>query len=77
MKTFRVGLIGDFNPQVTAHDAIPKALALAAQAVGAPVADPARTEESATSSAGDRPDHSCTCTMKSPTARKAGTDRYP
>lgn len=54
MKTIRIGLIGDFNPQVTAHGAIPKALALAAQAVGAPVPDPARTEASATSRAGDR-----------------------
>src|SRR5206468_9697656 len=29
--------IGDFNPNVTAHQAIPKALALAAEATGCPV----------------------------------------
>ena len=34
----RVGLIGDFDPSVTAHQAIPRALALAATAAGAPVA---------------------------------------
>ena len=33
----RVGLIGDFDPSVTAHQAIPRALALAAAAAGAPV----------------------------------------
>ena len=54
MKTFRVGLIGDFNPHVTAHRAIPRALALAAKVVGAPVPAPARAEASASSPAGDR-----------------------
>ena len=37
MKQKRAGLIGDFKPDVTAHRAIPKALALAAQVVGCPV----------------------------------------
>ena len=37
MKPKRVGLIGDFNPSVTAHRAIPKSLALAAELVGVPV----------------------------------------
>jgi CTP synthase (UTP-ammonia lyase) len=32
MQTIHVGLIGDFNPEVTAHRAIPRALALAAEA---------------------------------------------
>lgn len=34
MSVKRVGLIGDFNPEVIAHQAIPKALALAAHAAG-------------------------------------------
>jgi len=34
MKLLRVGLIGDFNAAVTAHQAIPRALELAAAAVG-------------------------------------------
>jgi CTP synthase (UTP-ammonia lyase) len=33
----RIGLIGDYNAAVTAHQAIPRALDLAADAVGAPV----------------------------------------
>src|SRR6185295_14806073 len=33
----RIGLIGDFNPDVTAHRAIPKALALAAKSIGCEV----------------------------------------
>lgn len=33
----RIGLIGDFDPAVTAHQAIPRALALAAEATGVPV----------------------------------------
>jgi CTP synthase (UTP-ammonia lyase) len=32
MRTIHIGLIGDFNPDVTAHRAIPRALALAAEA---------------------------------------------
>jgi len=32
MQTIHIGLIGDFNPDVTAHRAIPRALALAAEA---------------------------------------------
>src|ERR1041385_6022771 len=34
MSSLRIGLIGDFDPKVIAHRAIPEALALAAQAVG-------------------------------------------
>ena len=37
MSPKQIGLVGDFNPDVTAHRAIPKALALAAQVVGFPV----------------------------------------
>jgi CTP synthase (UTP-ammonia lyase) len=37
MPPKRIGLIGDFNPDVTAHCAIPKALALAATQVGCEV----------------------------------------
>ena len=33
----RVGLIGDHDPEVTAHRAIPRALALAAERIGVPV----------------------------------------
>ena len=34
MPTITIGLIGDFNPAVTAHQAIPKAIQLAAEASG-------------------------------------------
>jgi len=34
MPTHRIGLIGDFNPDVIAHRAIPKALALAGEVAG-------------------------------------------
>ncbi len=34
MKTLRIGLIGDYNAEVPAHQAIPKALALAAEKTG-------------------------------------------
>jgi CTP synthase (UTP-ammonia lyase) len=34
MTVLRIGLIGDFDPTVTAHQAIPLALSLAAQSVG-------------------------------------------
>ena len=34
MTVLRIGLIGDFDPMVTAHQAIPVALAIAAQSVG-------------------------------------------
>lgn len=34
MRTQRIGLIGDFNPDVIAHRAIPKALALAGEVAG-------------------------------------------
>jgi CTP synthase (UTP-ammonia lyase) len=34
MKPVRIGLVGDYNPQVTAHRAIPEALRLAAEHVG-------------------------------------------
>lgn len=34
MRTQRIGLIGDFNPDVLAHRAIPKALTLAGEVVG-------------------------------------------
>jgi CTP synthase (UTP-ammonia lyase) len=34
----RIGLVGDHGPAVTAHQAIPRALALAAEATGIPVA---------------------------------------
>jgi CTP synthase (UTP-ammonia lyase) len=37
MLAKRIGLIGDFNPDVTAHRAIPRALALAAEKVGCEV----------------------------------------
>src|SRR6476620_1365544 len=37
MATRRVGLIGDYNPEVPAHRAIPPALHLAAERVGAAV----------------------------------------
>ena len=37
MSHKRIGLIGDFNPDVIAHQAIPKALALAARSVGCTV----------------------------------------
>jgi CTP synthase (UTP-ammonia lyase) len=33
-RSLRIGLIGDYNPEVTAHRAIPHALALAAEAAG-------------------------------------------
>lgn len=34
MKTVRVGLIGDFDPNVVAHQAIPRALRLSAERLG-------------------------------------------
>jgi CTP synthase (UTP-ammonia lyase) len=34
MRTFRVGLVGDYNAQVTAHQAIPRALRLASGVLG-------------------------------------------
>lgn len=34
MRDLRVGLVGDYSPQVTAHAAIPKALAFASEAEG-------------------------------------------
>lgn len=37
MSTIRVGLIGDYNPDVKAHQAIPRALELAAQSSGCEV----------------------------------------
>jgi CTP synthase (UTP-ammonia lyase) len=37
MQTKRIGLVGDFNPDVIAHRAIPAALALAAKATGVSV----------------------------------------
>jgi CTP synthase (UTP-ammonia lyase) len=37
MPTVHIGLIGDYNPEVIAHQAIPKALALAGAAVGVTV----------------------------------------
>ncbi len=40
MGTIRVGLIGDYNPEVPAHVAIPRALALAAAQVGRPPVEP-------------------------------------
>src|ERR1041385_7607653 len=36
MAAIRIGLIGDYNPRVVAHDAIPKALQLAAEPLGIP-----------------------------------------
>ena len=36
MVGIRIGLVGDFNPSVTAHQAIPKAIQLAADATGFP-----------------------------------------
>ncbi len=38
MSTIRIGLIGDYNPEVKAHIAIPKALAFASDAIGRDVA---------------------------------------
>lgn len=38
MRPARIGLVGDFNPSVTAHQAIPLALSLAASALDRPVA---------------------------------------
>ncbi|MDQ2806898.1 MAG: hypothetical protein M3Z04_08305 [Chloroflexota bacterium] len=51
MRSVRVGLVGDYDPAVIAHQAIPQALALAGQAVGCVVepewiATPAITAES-------------------------------
>ena len=37
MLGFRIALIGDYNPKVIAHQAIPEALRLAGEAVGRPV----------------------------------------
>ncbi|MNI74374.1 hypothetical protein D3C73_1304560 [compost metagenome] len=34
---YRIGLIGDYDAQVTAHTAIPQAIRLAAEDLGAPV----------------------------------------
>lgn len=34
MADIRIGLVGDYNPRVTAHQAIPKAIQLAAESVG-------------------------------------------
>jgi CTP synthase (UTP-ammonia lyase) len=41
MDPIRVGLIGDYNPDVPAHRAIPPALTLAARLNGVPVVEPA------------------------------------
>ncbi len=38
MTTARIGLVGDYDAGVTAHQAIPRALALAEEALGAPLA---------------------------------------
>jgi CTP synthase (UTP-ammonia lyase) len=51
MRALRFGLIGDYKPQVTAHVAIPKALALASEAEGRGV----EATWVATSSLGDDP----------------------
>src|SRR5437868_1505506 len=34
MRAFRVGLIGDFDPAVAAHEAVPRALEIAGAAIG-------------------------------------------
>jgi CTP synthase (UTP-ammonia lyase) len=38
VSTIRIGLVGDYNPEVTAHIAIPQALAFASEAIGLGVA---------------------------------------
>ncbi len=40
MEPIRLGLIGDYNPEVPAHQAIPRALALAAEALGTRPVEP-------------------------------------